>query len=762
MRILVLGAGALGGLFGARLREAGQHVTLLEKNVARAKLIAEEGLYLSEADKGERNVRLDVVTSLEGLEPVDLLFVAVKSYQTEDAVRSALPVISERTWILSTQNGIGNVDQIRRVVDTRRILTGITFHSIQHTGPNRMRYRTGIKPIQMAPVDGQITDEVRAICEMFCAAGLNAQVVPSVDDVVWQKLVHNSVVNPISALTGMSCSELLEDEDMQALMRGVCLEIAGVMRARGTPLEDEEDPYRPIVRSQKALAKNRPSMWQDLVRGFRTEVDAMNGGIVDEARRLGREAPLNWALVQLVHSRERQQQKKQEKGAQTLELVKAQPDIPLKPLGRSRFGGMPSGRVPLESAPKLKEIIHGHFRALAEAGRDRRKPVAWCSGVGPVEIVRAMGYTPYFPENHAALIGASRLTAKYISLALADGFSPFASSEMASDVGAMLAGESPLVSIHGLEQIPRPEVLVYSTNVGTYLARWFEYYGNRFGVPALGLHPPPLVDEVDRIEIDTSVRQTFRLIERLEEISGRTLDQDRLAEVVDLSARAAKLWGEILDLACHVPTPLTYFDTLIHVAPMLLLRGTEAAVQYYEILLAELKHRVAEKIAAVPGERYRFYFEGPPIWCAMRPLASLFLDQGIAVVASTYAHTYAFTGFHRDNPIESMATGYTSIFANRSRAHKVRYLAREFQRFGVDAAVFHDARTCPDHSTSRYGVHLRLLRDTGVPPIVIEADTHDLRLVSIDHIRGQLQEFLEQRRAQADAPPSPRQAGATH
>jgi benzoyl-CoA reductase/2-hydroxyglutaryl-CoA dehydratase subunit BcrC/BadD/HgdB len=546
----------------------------------------------------------------------------------------------------------------------------------------------------------------------------------------------------------MTCSELLEDEDMQAYMRALCLEIAGVMRARGTPLEDPEDPYRPVVRSQRALAKNRPSMWQDLVRGFRTEIDAMNGGIAAEAERLGMQAPLNWAITQLVHSRERQQRRRQERSAQTLEQVKTeQAAAPLKPFGRSRFGGMPSGRVPLECAPKLKEIVHGHFVDLARADRDPDRHVAWCSGLGPVEIVRALGYTPYFPENHAALIGASRLTQKYISLALADGFSPFASSEMASDVGAMLAGESPLAAIHGLESIPRPEVLVYSTNLGTYVARWFEYYANRLGAPLLGLHPPPALDEVEKIEVDAAVGQMFRLVERLEKLSGRSLDQDRLAEVVDRSARASRLWNEILDLACQTPSPLTYFDTLIHVAPMLLMRGTEEAIRYYEILLSELKQRIADKVAAVPGERLRLYWEGPPIWCALRPLASLFLDQGIAVVASTYGHTYVFDGFTRNDPIASLAAAYTAIYPNRSREYRVRYLAREFERYGVDAAVFHDARTSPEHSGVRSGIHIRLKRDTGVPPLVIEGDTHDLRLVSVDHVRSQLREFLEQRRA---------------
>jgi benzoyl-CoA reductase/2-hydroxyglutaryl-CoA dehydratase subunit BcrC/BadD/HgdB len=108
-----------------------------------------------------------------------------------------------------------------------------------------------------------------------------------------------------------------------------------------------------------------------------------------------------------------------------------------------------------------------------------------------------------------------------------------------------------------------------------------------------------------------------------------------------------------------------------------------------------------------------------------------------------------------------MAAAYTSIFSNRSREYKVHYLGREFSRYGVDAAVFHDARTCPDHSTSRYGVHLRLRRDTGVPPIVFEGDTHDLRLVSIDHFRGQLDEFLEQRREARDGAEA-RVAASTH
>ena len=128
----------------------------------------------------------------------------------------------------------------------------------------------------------------------------------------------------------------------------------------------------------------------------------------------------------------------------------------------------------------------------------------------------------------------------------------------------------------------------------------------------------------------------------------------------------------------------------------------------------------------------------------------MFLDEGIAVVGSWYSQCYAFEGLHRHNPIESMAAAYTSVYTNRSREWKVKHLARQFERYDDEAAIFHDARTAPEHSAVRAGIHIRLRRETGVTPIVVEADTHDLRLVSVDHIRGQIREFVEQRRAAGD------------
>lgn len=306
MRIVVIGAGALGGLVGAKLHLAEEDVIMVDNDRGRVKLLNETGLFISEAEKEELCVPVSVSPSCEGLDKADLIFISVKSYQTEEATRSAIPLLGPETLVLSMQNGIGNTDTMADIAGPERVLCGITYHSIQHTGPNRLRFRPGIKPIQIAPYDGNITAEVEAVGEVFQRAGLETEIAENIDNVIWQKLLHNAVVNPVSAITGLNCRELLEDEHLQQLMRDLCTEIIEVMKARGMTIIDEEDPYRPVINSQKALWENRPTMWQDLDRGFLTEVDAINGAVVVEAERLGLTAPINKTLVQLVHSHERQ------------------------------------------------------------------------------------------------------------------------------------------------------------------------------------------------------------------------------------------------------------------------------------------------------------------------------------------------------------------------------------------------------------------------------------------------------------------------
>jgi benzoyl-CoA reductase/2-hydroxyglutaryl-CoA dehydratase subunit BcrC/BadD/HgdB len=180
-------------------------------------------------------------------------------------------------------------------------------------------------------------------------------------------------------------------------------------------------------------------------------------------------------------------------------------------------------------------------------------------------------------------------------------------------------------------------------------------------------------------------------------------------------------------------------------APMVMMRGTPEAVEYYEILKAELEDRVANTLAAVPGERFRFFWEGPPVWGALMPLAKLFFDHQIALVASTYCTIWALEGLDPANPIESMARAYTGIFPNRSDSYKAAWLSAQFESNAVDCVVFHEGRTAPELSNVRYGLEVKLHRSTGLPTIVFEADSHDLRLFSLRNLQQQVLDFIEQR-----------------
>ena len=137
------------------------------------------------------------------------------------------------------------------------------------------------------------------------------------------------------------------------------------------------------------------------------------------------------------------------------------------------------------------------------------------------------------------------------------------------------------------------------------------------------------------------------------------------------------------------------------------------------------------------------YWEGPPIWCALRPLSKLFLENRVAVVGSSFFANFALEGLDPDNPIETLASAYTSIFPNRSDRYKADFLEKELAEFGVDGVVFHEGRTCPEHSNAQHGLEVQMRRRTGIPSLIVEADPHDLRLFSLNRLETQLRDFIE-------------------
>ena len=405
----------------------------------------------------------------------------------------------------------------------------------------------------------------------------------------------------------------------------------------------------------------------------------------------------------------------------------------------------PTARKMIQATELMGRIMREYFYDLNDAAVTGRRKVAWCTSVGPAELLRALGFAVYFPENHGAMLGSTRQSTELIPEANAAGYSPDICSYLTADIGAWLKQRTPLSKAYpGIERVPRPDVLVYNTNQCRDVQDWFGWYARELGVPALGISSPKNVNDVTEGLVEDVARQIEALVAPLEAIVGARLDIDRLRETVALSRRCSEIWRDVLETAMHSPAPLTFFDGTIHMGPAVCLRGTQQALDYYAVLLAELRQRVADGVGAVQGERLRLYWEGMPVWGRLRQHSEMFAALRTAVVASTYCSSWIFPAFDGADPFRSMARAYLELFIVRAEPYKERYLADMQQRFKVDGIIFHDAKTCPYNSNNRYGLPQRLQASTGVPSLVLSGDLNDLRCVSDEQTKINAEAFVEQ------------------
>jgi benzoyl-CoA reductase/2-hydroxyglutaryl-CoA dehydratase subunit BcrC/BadD/HgdB len=399
-------------------------------------------------------------------------------------------------------------------------------------------------------------------------------------------------------------------------------------------------------------------------------------------------------------------------------------------------------RKDFEATNTMKAVMGKYFAELCRGPAEGKK-TAWCTSVGPAELLRALGFNVYFPENHGAMLGASRMATDLIPLANARGFSPDICSYLTSDIGSYLKGESPIQKMK-LPGPPKADVLVFNTNQCRDVKDWFQFYAREWNVPCIGIHTPRAIGEVDEALVNYVAGQIEALVEPLEQVAGTKLDHDRLSEVVDLSRRCTLLWKQVLETAAHAPSPITFFDGTIQMGPAVVLRGAQEAIDYYELLLAELKQRIAQGVAAVPGERFRIYWEGMPIWGKLKSLSTQFAELATCVVASTYCNSWIFEALDPADPFRSMARAYSSIFICRSDDRKERYIEEMFAKYRVDGILYHDAKTCPNNSNCRYELAQRIHKKTGKPFLILHGDLNDLRLYSEEQSRTNIEAFIEQ------------------
>jgi 2-dehydropantoate 2-reductase len=298
MNIAIIGAGAMGSLFGALLGESGQKVTLLDVRADHVAAINAEGLKI-EREGHTRRVRLAAATQPGGIGKADLALVFVKSYHTAEAARSAAAVLADGGVALTLQNGMGNADRLAEAIAAQRVIAGTTAHGATFLGPGHIRH-AGQGPTVIGMWSGGQGSAILGIARLFNQAGIETRVVDDVRPVIWEKLLVNVGINAITALTGIRNGQLLDLAATRQLSRAAIQEAAAVARASGVAVR--ADIVEHVFQIARATSANRSSMGQDVDHRRATEIGAINGIVMQEGARRGLATPVNQALTALVET----------------------------------------------------------------------------------------------------------------------------------------------------------------------------------------------------------------------------------------------------------------------------------------------------------------------------------------------------------------------------------------------------------------------------------------------------------------------------
>ena len=297
MRIAVVGAGAMGMLFGGRLAKSGNKVTMVDVVPAILDTINSDGIVL-EDDEGEQHFPVAAMRGEELSELQDLVILFTKTLYSRAALESAKGYIGSDTVVLTLQNGLGNIELLNEYVGIDQILVGVTNYASDVTGIGRIRTQ-GSGYVRMMSANGKIGESVVQVNAVLCDAGFNSEIREDVFAAIWEKVGFNAALNSTTALCRVPVGGVGDVEEGRLIAFEIARESAAVAQAYGV----KADADRMIESMCYAFEHHQDhftSMAQDVLNQRRTEVDSINGQIVKRAREKGIEVPFIEAVYLLL------------------------------------------------------------------------------------------------------------------------------------------------------------------------------------------------------------------------------------------------------------------------------------------------------------------------------------------------------------------------------------------------------------------------------------------------------------------------------
>jgi 2-dehydropantoate 2-reductase len=302
MKIVLVGAGAMGCLFAALLRRAGLEICLLARNDASVAAIMRHGIRLENSIGTHAIDGISITRDAASIGYADYVVFFVKAFDTEQAAVCAAACVGPHTVIVTLQNGIGNVELLAEYFPAQPVLAGTTAHGATLLGPGHVRH-AGCGETAIAPLRPQERTFAAGLCNVFETAGISTRVADDMQKLLWGKLLVNIGINPLAAILNINNGRILELEHTRCIMRQAVQEGVAVAAAKGIGFDLDEQVAR-VESVCRATQDNLCSMLQDIRAGRGTEIDYMNGAVVREGLALSVAVPVNSMLTDLVRARQ--------------------------------------------------------------------------------------------------------------------------------------------------------------------------------------------------------------------------------------------------------------------------------------------------------------------------------------------------------------------------------------------------------------------------------------------------------------------------
>lgn len=297
MKIAVTGAGAMGSLFGGRLAMAGNDVTMIAVSPATIETINRDGIVLDD-EAGRHVIPVKAKRAEDMGEKPELIMLFTKTLSSRAALEGARHYIGEGTYILTLQNGLGNIELISEYVGRDRIIAGVTNYASDSKGPGKIS-SAGSGYVKIMTADLRRSEFLDKVFRTFSDAGFHISIADDIYTAIWEKAGFNAAINAVTAVCCVPCGGVGSVEEGRRLAAKIAEETAMVANAYGVKAS-AESIIRNLENSYIAHKDHFTSMAQDVQKKKKTEVEFINGGIVKKAREKGIEVPYTEAVYDLL------------------------------------------------------------------------------------------------------------------------------------------------------------------------------------------------------------------------------------------------------------------------------------------------------------------------------------------------------------------------------------------------------------------------------------------------------------------------------